>query len=112
MKILYKTNLLAFIITLVLYLTIYFGLLFQILLGLIQIFSALSLFYYWKNISKSSKAKVLYYWVFVAVYFLLCITIENLYNDTIPYIIGLILLPLSIASYFLYTLKRINKELS
>lgn len=105
MKKLYQFNKICLIITLVLYLTIIFGLYAQIVLGGIQILSALSLLFLWHRFNKSDKKKLLIYWLLVSIYgvgWLLKVDFNNFWW------LSIIIIPMSIATYFVFILKNLK----
>ena len=108
MKIIYYINKFALTITLVLYLTVFYGLFAQIALGAIQLLSALILFIYWKKFDSSTKKRIKYYWVAVIIYGLLWLLDWTFVNELLVLIIGVILFPMLIASYFINTLNYIK----
>lgn len=116
MKILYRINQIILIATLILYITIYFGLLSQILLGIIQVISALILFSFWKKLDEKARNKLTKYWIITIVYGLLWFLDLMLFNEYYTeeyYAITLMLTPMVIAGYFfsiLNSIKNINES--
>ena len=108
MKTLYNINKVVFILTLVLYVTLYFGLLSQILLGGIQVLSAAILFFSWKIFNAKTKEYLKLYWVITTLYSICWLFKWESFNDTFIIIFGVIILPMSIAGYFLYILNSIK----
>ena len=108
MKIIYYLNKFVFIITLVLYLTLVYGLFAQIILGVIQVLSAIILFSYWKKFDRSIKNKVLYYWLAITIYGILWLFNWEFLNNWSLIIFVIILFPMAIASYFFYILNSIK----
>lgn len=106
MKKMYNINKFALIITLMLYLTIVFGLYAQIVLGAIQILSSLLLIIFWKKLSKKSKQKLFIYWILVSFYGLCWFSDWVHFNETFTLIFGIIVVPMSLAGYFFYILKE------
>lgn len=113
MRIAQKINLFCFITTLLLYLTIYFGLYAQIVLGIVQILIALYVSLNIKLITKNQKKQIINYWIYVGLYAILISALIKKwiqYNDsTILLVFIVILLPMSIATYFTITLNKIAK---
>lgn len=113
MRVAQKINKFCFITTLILYLTIYFGLYAQIVLGIVQIMLALYVSLNNKLITKNHKNQIINYWIYVGLYAILIsafITKLIQFNDsTILLILIVILLPMSIATYFTITLNKIAK---
>jgi len=65
MKTIYNINKWSFIITLVLYLTITWGLFSQIILGFIQLLLAFYILTHWKAFNSNIKKLISVYWIFV-----------------------------------------------
>ncbi len=106
MKTMHNINKWSFIITLLLYVTFYFGLLAQILLGGTQITMSVVLLIKWKSFSIKLKKHIVAYFFLVALYGLLFFTdIKN----TSFMIIYMTVIPMSIAAYFLYLTYEIKK---
>ncbi|WCO00987.1 hypothetical protein [Psychroserpens ponticola] len=108
MKKLYLINKVSLIITFVLYLTIFLGMYAQMVLGALQIISALILFFFWKQLSKNSKEKLYIYWTIVTIYGLCWLMDWKGYNEYFTIVFGIMIVPMSIATYFVYILKSIK----
>ena len=110
MKIIYKINKWSYIITLALYLTLFLGMYAQIALGAIQIILALIISVKWKKLDTNSKTKMLNYLVVILMYgfLLLVIDFENIAGLLI---ILLFVLPMLIATYFVYITYKIYNQL-
>lgn len=97
--------------TIILYVTIFLGLLAQIALGGLQVLSAIFLIFIFKKLKVQRKKELIIYWCFVIFYALLWnVEITNPTNDwyeTLFYV----LIPLSLAIYFSYIIESIRKEL-
>ncbi|MDH7444827.1 hypothetical protein [Aquimarina sp. 2201CG14-23] len=106
MKTIHKVNKWSFIITLLLYITVYFGLLAQVLLGLIQIIIALNMLFNWNSFSKKNKIHLGSYFLLVITYGLILLTDIG---NTSFILIYLTVVPMSIAAYFVYITYRIKK---
>lgn len=105
MKILYNINKIVLIITIVLYLTIIFGLYAQIVLGVIQILTAISLLFLLNSLKKEQKLQLLIYWLLVILYgirWYIKIDLKDFWW------LGIIVIPMCIAGYFLYILRHIK----
>lgn len=102
-------NRFIFGITLVLYVTIFYGLYAQIILGGFQLITAFTLLFFWMKLTKKQRERLLKYWVFVVVYGLLWVTefFNSLKGDFI-WIVIYILIPLSIAGYLTYILESLK----
>jgi len=104
-------NRFIFGITAILYLTIFYGLYAQIILGGFQLITAFTLLCFWMKLTKKQRERLLKYWVFVAVYGLLWITefFNNLKSD-FTWIVIYILIPLSIAGYLTFILESFKTK--
>ncbi len=110
MKLLYQFNKICLIINLILYLTFFFGLYAQIVLGGIQVISAIGLFFIWKKFKDNHKKQFLIYWILVSLYGIAWLS-EIQLNDF--WWLSIIVIPMSIAIYFVWllnNLKNINDE--
>ena len=110
MKILYVINKTILIITALLYLTIYLGLYAQIILGVIQVFSSLTLLFFWKHILKKHKNKVYMYWIIIILYGLAWLIDLKSIESTFFFILTIIIIPMSIAIGFVVLLNRIKNN--
>ncbi|UUF14970.1 MULTISPECIES: hypothetical protein [Flavobacterium] len=112
MKTLKKINKIALITTLVLFLTIYLGMLAQILLGIIQVISAIYLTVKVYNKSDYAKRNLSIYWI-VTLSELALFYIQHYYfptsNDAIEWSL-MVIFPMSIAIYFYTILRKIVAE--
>ena len=107
MKKLYQLNKIVLIITAILYLTIILGLNAQIVLGVIQLLSALSISLIWNKFNFRHKKHLLIYWTIVIIYgigWYLNIEINDQW-----WIIVMIIIPMSIATYFVWILSNLKK---
>lgn len=106
MKKLYQLNKIALIITAFLYLTIVFGLYAQIVLGGIQLLSALSLSFMWSTFNLKHRKQLIVYWAIVIIYgfgWYLNIELTDQW-----WIIGIIIIPMTIATYFVWVLRNLK----
>lgn len=112
MKTLRKINKIALFTTLVLFLTVYLGLLAQIPLGIIQVVSAIYLTIKTYNKSDYAKKHLSNYWI-VTIVELTLLYLQNHYyqtsNDAIEWSLMMIF-PMSIAIYFYIIMKKIVEE--
>ncbi len=106
MKIIHYINSISFIITLLLYITLIYGLIAQIFLGSIQVILAIILFAYWRKIKDIDKKHLAVYASLVVLFGLTCLT-DIL--DTDFGIAYLMITPMSIAGYFVFITNQINK---
>ncbi|WP_299890192.1 hypothetical protein [uncultured Lacinutrix sp.] len=111
MKYLNNINLFIIITTAILYLTVILGLYAQVVLGVTQVLTSLILIFYWKSTSKKNKNKLFNYWSFVVIYWIgWLIPWPNSLENTFGFVIGLIIIPLSISVYFITLLDSVTKE--
>ncbi len=110
MKLIYYINKIILLLTAVLYMTIFYGLYAQIVLGLVQVISSIILLFFWKTIKEKQKNKIYIYWAIIIVYGSCWLMgLENNFN-TFMWILGLIIIPLTIAVYFFTILNQINNN--
>ncbi len=110
MKTLFQINRALFIGTLLLYLTIYFGLIAQVVLGAFQVLAALYLAFHLSSLSSRTKQLLLTYWVVTTVYLSLLFSgFYNSSNDAIN-ILFFAVIPMGLASLFLYINFKAYKE--
>jgi len=115
MKTIHNINKWSFIITLLLYLTLIGGLLAQILLGFIQVILAIIVILEWKKHTPKIKSHLISYFTLVTIYGVLWLLgiAETFYNSNSmvldPHIIYLCIIPMSIASYFVYVTYKIKQ---
>jgi len=110
MKAIYITNKAILIITIILYLTLILGLYSQIVLGAIQVITSIILLFYWKRIEQKIKTKLYKYWIMISVYGLLWLINWDSSIEFYVFVLGIIAIPLSIAMYFFFILKKIYKQ--
>ncbi len=110
MKLLYQINKWSFITTLVLYLTIYFGLIAQIFLGIIQVILAILIFFRWHELTPAIKKHLLGYSIATILYGVIFFIIKS-YLSTYIGLIYFTVLPMSLAGYFLYLTYKAQKTI-
>lgn len=110
MKKIHTINKWAYCITLVLYLTLYLGLIAQIILGAIQIILAIFLLIRYRK-DDAAKDMLSLYAILTLFYFLVSFTLikSNVDNHLIAYLFMMIL-PMSIGGYFLFVTSQLNKK--
>lgn len=112
MYILHIINRLAFFTTLGLYITVFLGMFSQMILGPLQLIIAIAItLLYYKQITENLKNFIIYYWLLVAIALVLAYLGWITYHD-FPYWITipmLFVIPMLVASYFVYVTYRINK---
>lgn len=115
MKILHYINCLFYLITIVPYITIqyaFFGMYAQFILGIAQIVIAIIISLYFKKHSRINKKHISNYWI-AALTNLLAILIlfkTNFTNNETITILFLFIIPMLIASYFVYITYSIQKK--
>lgn len=112
MKTLKIINGIILITTALLYLSLYYGLLFQILLGVLQLVSSVIIGFQLKQVDSKTQKRLKWYWVMVSFYALgLTLPWNNLMNHSSSFIpiLGIILIPMSIALYFFIVLVKLQK---
>ncbi|MFC0604740.1 hypothetical protein [Winogradskyella pulchriflava] len=102
---LYKFNKIILIITLILYLTLILGLYAQIVLGAVQLLSAISITFLWEKFENRNKKQLMIYWFVVIIYGIGWLIEINL-NDF--WWLGIIIIPMSIAIYFVWILNNLK----
>ncbi|TYA69825.1 hypothetical protein [Seonamhaeicola marinus] len=113
MKALKIINMVILTITILLYITIYYGLYSQILLGIVQIVSSLILGLNYRKLILLNQKRLKSYWLFVAIYFSGWLlpwgrVLDNSYGIVIA-VIGVIFIPMALAIYFQIILMSIKK---
>lgn len=97
------------------YITIYYvvyGMYAQFLLGIIQLLIAIILLFFKKNFTSTIKRHLINYWksVIIIAFILLIICISNNLNDSITPIVIVFIIPMLIATYFVYITYLIQKQ--
>lgn len=109
MKTLGFINKIVFSITITLYLTVILGLYAQIVLSIVQVLSSFSLIIIWKALQKRQQRMLFFYWALVTSYGLCWLIDWNSLENTMIFFTGLIIVPLSIAVYFIILLNKISQ---
>ena len=101
MKILHTLNLISFILTLGLYITLIGGLIAQFFLGIIQLLIAALLLFKYPKHQLPLKKHLLIYWGLSLVYLTSLFFIKNAnFSHTALWILYIAVLPMAIAAYF------------
>jgi hypothetical protein len=108
-NVVYIINKVCYIITLLLFTTVIFGFFAEIILGGIQLISALLLFIFWDQYSKKQREKVGIYWGIVTVYFLLWMGNWEVLPFALVFIVGVGLIPMGIGWYFITLLRELKQ---
>lgn len=106
---LHKINKIFYFTTLALYLLVYFGMLFQIILGIVQVIIGFTLLIRRDELSKSKKIKLIIYWILVILVFFLVLINLN-FNYVAGNLFCLFVLPMAIATYFYFFTANLNSE--
>lgn len=106
---LHKINKTFYFITLALYLFVYFGMLFQIILGIVQVIIAFTLLMRRDELSKNKKTKLIIYWILVLLVFFL-ILINFKFKNVVGNLFCLFVIPMAIATYFYFFTANLNSE--
>jgi uncharacterized protein YqjF (DUF2071 family) len=113
---LHKINKIFYFTTLALYLFVYFGMMFQIILGIVQLIIGFTLLVRRDELSKTKKAKLIIYWILVImVFFLILISFKfkyvvgNLFY-AVSNLFFVFVFPMAIATYFYFFTANINSE--
>lgn len=107
-NILVYLNRFAVVITALLYITVVYGMIAQLFLGIFHIITAIGLLTFWSKLTVKHKRLLLTYWLIVGLYTLL-VTNGVLFFSTWNWI-GIIVFPLLIAFYFTYFLESIRTK--
>jgi uncharacterized protein YqjF (DUF2071 family) len=106
---LHKINKIFYFTTLGLYLLVYLGMIFQIVLGIVQITIGIILLIKMQELSKAKKPKIIIYWILVLIAFLL-ILINFKFGNDLGNFICFFLFPMTIATYFYFLTANINSD--
>lgn len=112
MKIIRKINKFALIVTLILYLTYFLGLIAQVLLGAIQIIIAIIISIKFFKICTYARVRLCFYWIFVVFEFLTIYLEQNHFETSNDFyeILIYVIFPMSIAIYFTLILNKIIRN--
>lgn len=108
MKFIYYTNNTVYSITLLLYLTIIFGMYMQILLGIVQLLLFFTLLFNYKKFSEKMKSHLIIYGMLTGGYLLWFFSGLHLQDSLMLFLITLV--PMSIASYFTYIVYQLKQN--
>ncbi|WP_064967098.1 hypothetical protein [Tenacibaculum ovolyticum] len=105
-------NRILIVLTVLSYVTIFIGFVFQTVLGIFQILSAIILSFYYNKIKKDRRLQLIFYWCFVITYGLLWFSsFRDVSNNFFDFILFYVLIPLSIAGYFTLILEPLKLEI-
>ncbi|WP_292949963.1 hypothetical protein [Olleya sp. UBA1516] len=108
MKTVFNINKFLVIATTILYLTLYLGLYAQILLGAVQLISALGILFLWKQYNNKQQKHIILYWILTLCYGLGWLIVKDL-NGLFLFILLIIIMPMSLAYYFTWILNNLKK---
>lgn len=112
MKTIHQINKWALIVTLVLYCTVYLGMLAQIVLGTLQLFFAITVTgRYYKELPIDYQKLIKRYWISVTLsgtYIGIVYWIDSHYSNDFYMITSLFVIPMAIAVYFVFITKKIS----
>lgn len=107
----FKINKYVYIATILLYLTVYFGMLFQIILGITQVVTAIYITYsFYNELHEKYQKRLLLYWGVISIDLFLSLLTTKMWD--IPASIILFIIPMIIATFFLKLLSKIRKEIN
>ena len=116
MKILHKINFYALVVTLLLYITVYLGMLVQMVLGVIQLIVAITITWrYYYDLPINHKKLLHRYWLAVlasVTYIFVAYWLDNSYVNDFFMITSLFVFPMAIACYFVYVTYKLTETLS
>lgn len=106
---LHKINKIFYFTTVGLYFLVYLGMIFQIVLGFVQLTIGIILLVRMRELSKDKKTKILVYWILVLIDLLLILINFNFGNNYGNFICWF-LFPMAIATYFYFLTANINSD--
>ncbi|QCE40385.1 hypothetical protein [Psychroserpens sp. NJDZ02] len=109
MRSIYLINKFTLIVTLALYLTIFLGFYAQLVLGALQVISALGITSLWNKLSIQNKTHLKIYWFLTLTYGLGWILIDDI-NSGLLVVLTIVIIPMSIAVYFVTILHSITTK--
>jgi uncharacterized protein YqjF (DUF2071 family) len=108
-KTLHKVNKAFYYTTLLLYLSLYIGMAFQILLGIVQLALGYLLVKNIKKLTKLKRRKIRRYWILVLFAFIFII-LNNEFGNDFGNFICLFLIPMLIATYFFFFTANLDSD--
>ncbi len=107
MKSIYRINNIAYIFTIVLYITVYLGMLMQVLLGGIQILLFFILLFNFDKFTKVIQRHLLAYGMLSAIFLMCFFSSTEFFGQNW---IFLIFIPMGIATYFTYIVYQLKQQ--
>ncbi|WP_430411965.1 hypothetical protein [Kordia sp.] len=107
MKFIYYINKIAFIITIGLYITVYLGMLMQVLLGGVQVIFFFILLFNYDKFTKIMQRHLLTYGTLSAVFLICFFSSTEFFGQNW---IFLIFIPMSLATYFTYIVYQLKQQ--
>jgi hypothetical protein len=112
LKAIYWINTFCIAVTLILYVSLVWGLAAQFLLGSFQLFTAVLIFFYWRRMNAKNVQLLLLYWVLAIAYILLFLHVNFMtLKSEAAFIILLIIIPLLLSFYFLFVVYQIKRTI-
>ncbi|QTD37421.1 hypothetical protein JL193_15215 [Polaribacter batillariae] len=109
-NVIYSLNVGWYFVTLFLFITIYFGLLAEIVLGFIQVLSSFLILFYCRSLSAEQKKRIYFYWSIIVLYFSLWLFNWDFLNEWILFMVCIGLIPMVIGCFFIRILKSIKNQ--
>ena len=107
MKFMYYTNNIIYVLTLVLYTTIIFGMYMQVLLGIVQVLFFLILLFNYGKFSKTIQLHLKIYGIITTAFLII---FWSLVSNTSGSIIFFFVVPMLIGTYFTYIIYKLNQQ--
>lgn len=106
---LYVINKVWYIITVILFATVIFGFLAEMVLGGLQVLSSLLVLIYWNKYSKKEQERLYKYWAAVGIYFLLWLGNWEAMPYELIMVAGIGVIPMGIGFYFMMLLRDLKQ---
>ncbi len=115
-NIIFKANRILMSINVILLISIYgmfYGMYLEVILGLFQVITSLVLLSFWDSYENKTKCRLRIYYSLVIIYFLLLFSTNwsGKADEFYRIIIGIILIPMSLAIYYTFIIERIKREI-
>lgn len=109
LNVVYIINKIWYAITVILFVTVIFGFLAEMVLGGIQVLSSLLMLIYWNQYSKKQQQRLYKYWLVVGVYFLLWLGNWEVMPFELIAVVGVGVIPMGIGFYFMMLLRDLKQ---
>lgn len=115
-RIIFKTNRILMCINIILLISIYglfYGMYLEVILGFFQVITSVILLFFWNSYENKTKMRLKIYYSLVITYFLLLFFTDwsGKADEFYRIIIGIILIPMSLAIYFTFIIERIKRKI-